>query len=222
MMYFSRLKTTSILVVCALGVLLCIPNLASAPANWVPWRQVHLGLDLRGGSYLLLEVDMAAVAKERLDSLADGARTALRGKVQGFQPPVPQPAQNRVLIRMAPGAAQDDAVKLLRDAAVASGTADYQVAAEGSEISLSIPAAALRDRANAAVLQSIEIVRRRIDETGVLDPQITRQGESRIVVQLPGIEDPKPDQGADRQDGADDVPPAGRDREPGRQSAAGG
>jgi preprotein translocase subunit SecD len=191
MMYFSRLKTTGIIAVCVLGVLLCLPNLFPAPAGWFPWRQVRLGLDLRGGSYLLLEVDMAAVLKERLDSIADGARTTLRGKVTGFQPPVAQPAQNRVLIRMAPGPQQDDALKLLRDASSAGGAADYQVTAEGNEISLVLPATALKERANGAVLQSIEIIRRRIDETGVLDPQITRQGDSRIVVQLPGIEDPK-------------------------------
>ena len=190
MMYFSRLKTTLILAVCALGVLLCLPNFMPAPASWIPWRQVHLGLDLRGGSYLLLEVDMAAVAKERLESIADGARTALRGKVQGYQPPAAQPAQDRVLIRMAPGPAQDDAVRILREAAVSTGTADYEVAATGSDIALTIPPAALRDRASGAVLQSIEIIRRRIDETGVLDPQITRQGENRIVVQLPGVDDP--------------------------------
>ena len=190
MMYFSRLKTASILAVCVLGVLLCLPNLLPAPAGWFPWRQVRLGLDLRGGSYLLLEVDMAAVLKERLDSIADGARTTLRGKVTGFQPPLPQPAQNRVVIRMPAGPAQNDAVKLLTDASSATGVADYQVAAEGNEIALVLPAVALKDRANGAVLQSIEIIRRRIDETGVLDPQITRQGDSRIVVQLPGIEDP--------------------------------
>jgi preprotein translocase subunit SecD len=190
MMYFSRLKIAGILGVCVLGVLLCLPNLMPAPASWLPWRQVRLGLDLRGGSYLLLEVDMAAVQKERLDSIADGARTALRGKVTGFQPPVAQPAQGRVLVRMAPGPQQDDAVRLLREAASSTGTVDYQVAAQGNEISLTIPPSAIRERANSAVIQSIEIVRRRIDETGVIDPIITRQGEDRIVVQLPGIEDP--------------------------------
>lgn len=190
MMYFSRLKTASILAICALGVLLCLPNILPAPASWVPWRKVNLGLDLRGGSYLLLEVDMAAVQKERLESIADGARTTLRGKVTGFQPPTAQPAQNRVLIRMPPGPQQDDAVKLLRDAATLAGTVDYQVAAQGNEIVLTLPPAALRERANNAVIQSIEIVRRRIDETGVADPNITRQGDNRIVVQLPGVEDP--------------------------------
>src|SRR5436305_14920921 len=82
MMYFSKLKTALIIGVCVLGVLFCLPNFMAAPSPYMPWRTVHLGLDLRGGSYLLLEVDMAAVAKERLDSLADAARTALRGQVQ--------------------------------------------------------------------------------------------------------------------------------------------
>ena len=190
MMYFSRLKIAMILGACVLGVLLCLPNILPAPAGWVPWRQVRLGLDLRGGSYLLLEVDMAAVARERLDSLADGARAALRGKVTGFQPPQVQPAQNRVLVRINAGPQQDEAVRLLREAATVAGPAEFEVVAAGNEVSLSVSPTVLRDRANSAVLQSIEIVRRRIDETGVIDPIITRQGEARIVVQLPGIEDP--------------------------------
>ena len=190
MMYFSRLKTAMILAVCVLGVLLCLPNLFPAPADWLPWRQVRLGLDLRGGSYLLLEVDMAAVLKERLDSIADGARTTLRGKVTGYQPPQGQPAQNRVLIRMQAGPAQDDAAKLLRDAATTTGSAEYDVATDPTGISLALSPTALKERATGAVTQSIEIIRRRIDETGVLDPQITRQGDNRIVVQLPGVEDP--------------------------------
>ena len=67
MMFFSRMKTALVLGACLLGFLLCIPNLVAAPASWLPWRTVHLGLDLRGGSYLLLEVDMKAVVKERLN-----------------------------------------------------------------------------------------------------------------------------------------------------------
>ncbi len=191
MMYFSKLKTALIFGVCVLGALLCLPNFIPAPASWMPWRQVHLGLDLRGGSYLLLEVDMAAVARERLDGLADGIRTALRNKVQ-FQPPQVQAAQNRVLVRLRDPAQTEDAVRLLQDPAqTAGGPAEYAVATTTpGEITLALSEAGMRDRANAAMLQSIEIVRRRIDETGVLDPQIARQGDNRIVVQLPGIEDP--------------------------------
>ncbi len=191
MMYFSKLKTALIVGVCVLGVLCCLPNFMPAPLPFVPWRQVHLGLDLRGGSYLLLEVDMGAVAKERLDNLADAVRTALRNKVQ-FQPPQVQAAQNRVVVHLRDPAQTDQAIQLLQDPSRGAGApAEYDVTSTSpGEIILSLSEAGLRERANAAVIQSIEIVRRRIDETGVLDPQITRQGANRIVVQLPGVEDP--------------------------------
>ena len=77
MMYFSRAKATLIVGLCLLGVLLCLPNLSRSPNAWLPWRQVHLGLDLQGGSYLLMQVDMSAVTKERLNGLVDSARQAL-------------------------------------------------------------------------------------------------------------------------------------------------
>ncbi len=193
MMYFSKLKTTVVIGLCVLGVLLCIPNVVQAPVGWLPWRQVHLGLDLRGGSYLLLEVDMAAVAKERLTAMAEGVRTTLRGKVQ-FQPPTTQPGQNRVTVHLIDPAQQATATQLLQASASSNtdaGPPEYDVASTTpTDITLTLSAQALRDRANSAVQQSIEIVRRRIDETGVLDPQITRQGDDRIVVQLPGVEDP--------------------------------
>ena len=101
MMYFSRLKTWTILGACLAGLLLCVPNIAPSPAGWIPWRTIHLGLDLRGGSYLLLEVDMNTVMKERLDSLGDGARQALRrAGVQRFVVSVQQ-AQQRLTVRAA-------------------------------------------------------------------------------------------------------------------------
>ena len=190
MMYFSRLKTLSTLAVCLLGALFCLPNLFPQPASWMPWRQVHLGLDLRGGSYLLMQVDMQAVGKEQLDSLADSVRTALRGKVR-FQPPVTQAAQNRILVRLPDPAQQGEALNLLRGLASNGGTATFTVdAPDAGTVALTLLPQALRQRALGAVTQSIEIVRRRIDETGIVDPQITRQGEDRIIVQLPGVSDP--------------------------------
>lgn len=191
MMYFSKLKTALILAVCVLGALLCLPNLMPAPAPGVPWRKVNLGLDLRGGSYLLLEVDMSAVVRERLDTLADAVRTTLRGKIQLAGAPAAQPAQNRVVFRVRDPAQQDEAIRLMREVATGSGPAEFDAAAQpDGTVALTLLPQALRERANAAVLQSIEIVRRRIDETGVVEPQIARQGESRITVQLPGVEDP--------------------------------
>ena len=100
MMYFTPLKTAVILGLCALGAILCIPNLFPAPAAWLPWRTVHLGLDLRGGSYLLLEVDMKAVVKERLDSMVDAVRQALRPGSIFYQTLDAQPDQNRILLKL--------------------------------------------------------------------------------------------------------------------------
>jgi preprotein translocase subunit SecD len=196
MMYFSRLKTALVLGACGLGFLLCLPNLFPAPASWMPWRQIHLGLDLRGGSYLLLEVDMNAVIKERLDGLADSARQSLRraGVVRFVV--APQPQANRITVRIDEPDKQDAATTALRDLITtasqsATNRPDLELARDPDGlITLTLSPAALKERASAAVQQSIEIVRRRIDETGVLDPMISRQGESRIVVQLPGIEDP--------------------------------
>ncbi len=190
MLYFGRIKTALIVGACVLGALLCLPNILPSPAPWLPWRQVHLGLDLRGGSYLLLQVDMAAVRKERLDSMVDGARQALSGKYRGLSEQV---AQNRVLVTLRdPAADTATATAALQTlAAGASGQAEFDITTQpDGSLALTLNDQAMIARASAAVQQSIEIVRRRIDETGVLDPQITRQGDSRIVVQLPGIDDP--------------------------------
>ncbi len=194
MMYFSRLKTAVIVGACLLGLLLCIPNLFPSPAPWLPWRTVHLGLDLRGGSYLLMEVDMKAVVHERLDSLMDGIRQALRPNSIYYQTLEAQPDQNRVLLRLRDPSQTDAAVAALRPLVTADGPTgardlDLTSTPDGT-ITMTLSQVALTARANGAVQQSIEIVRRRIDETGVVDPQITQQGDTRIVVQLPGIEDP--------------------------------
>ncbi|HEY8290822.1 MAG TPA: protein translocase subunit SecD [Acetobacteraceae bacterium] len=194
MMYFSRLKTAVILGVCLLGLLLGIPNLFPAPAHWLPWRTVRLGLDLQGGSYLLLEVDMKAVIKERLDSLLDGVRQALRPGQIFYQTLEAQPDQNRILLRLRDPTKSDAAqaaLKPLISAEGPTGVPDLDIASTpDGTITLTLSAVALHARATGAVQQSVEIVRRRIDETGVVDPQIAQQGDTRIVVQLPGLGDP--------------------------------
>ena len=120
-MYFRPLKTAVILGLCALGAILCIPNLFPAPAVWLPWRTVHLGLDLRGGSYLLLEVDMKAVVKERLDSMVDGVRQALRPGSIFYQTLEAQPDQNRILLKLRDPTKLDAAVAAIRPLIAAEG-----------------------------------------------------------------------------------------------------
>jgi preprotein translocase subunit SecD len=194
MMYFTPLKTAVILGLCLLGAILCIPNLFPAPAAWLPWRTVHLGLDLRGGSYLLLEIDMKAVIKERLNNIVDAVRQALRPGAIFFQTLEAQPEQNRMLLKLRDATKTEAAIEAIRPLILPEGPTrvpEFELASTpDGTITLTLSPVALHQRALGAVQQSIEIVRRRIDETGVVDPQITQQGDSRIVVQLPGISDP--------------------------------
>jgi preprotein translocase subunit SecD len=194
MMYFTPLKTAIILGLCLLGAILCIPNLFPAPVPWLPWRQVHLGLDLRGGSYLLMEVDMKAVVKERLEGMIDAVRQALRPGAIFYQTLEAQPDQNRILLKLRDATklgAAEAAIRPLITAEGPTATPEFDEASTpDGTIVLTLSPVALNARARGAVQQSIEIVRRRIDATGVVDPQITQQGEDRIVVQLPGISDP--------------------------------
>ena len=90
MLYFANWKILLICGVCALGVLFSLPNLfTTAQLSWlpgsVPHKQISLGLDLRGGSYLLLEVDVAAAQTEQLNSVIDNVRDALRTAKIGYK-----------------------------------------------------------------------------------------------------------------------------------------
>jgi protein-export membrane protein SecD len=191
MMYFSRARTLMILGICVLGALLCLPNFFAAPAPWLPWRQVHLGLDLRGGSYLLMQVDMGAIETERLESLSDSARSVLLKAGVGYQHLGAQAASHRVFVHLRDHAQHDAGLAALRTITPAV-PAEFTIEdLPGDNVTITLQAPALAVRGGEAVKQSIEIVRRRIDETGVVDPQITRQGGSRIVVELPGVEDPE-------------------------------
>ena len=199
MLHFARWKTATILAVCLLGVLVCIPNLIhrSSFPEWLPARQVSLGLDLRGGSYLLLEVDLAAVVRERLESLVDAARTKLRQGNIRYVNLGADPANRRMGFRVSDPAQAGTAAAALRELAnpVPTGgggtVPDIEVTtgADGT-VTATMTEAGLRAKASGAVDQSLEIVRRRIDETGVAEALIARQGQNRILVQLPGVEDP--------------------------------
>ncbi|TCS61311.1 protein translocase subunit SecD [Varunaivibrio sulfuroxidans] len=189
MIHFAKWKISLVLGLCLLGVAFAAPNFISAKQaaelpDWVPHKQISLGLDLRGGSYLLLEVKVSAVIRERLDSMVDTVRTTLRKAripytnlgVEG----------NGVVVTVKDPARAEDAYNLVRSL---DQDMHATLGADG-KIALMLSDAAVKKRSIAAVQQSIEIVRRRIDETGVREPTIQRQGDSRILVQLPGINDP--------------------------------
>ena len=190
MLHFAPWKVVTVLLVCALAAMVASANLltreqADALPSWLPHRQITLGLDLQGGSHLLLRVDIAAVVRERLEGMVDSVRDELRKARIRYQElgidgtavvvTIPDPDQ------------RDNALALLRkldpDAEVDSG-------ADG-RVRIALSEQALRQRQAAAVGQSLEIIRRRIDETGVREPTIQRQGADRVLVQLPGLDDPQ-------------------------------
>lgn len=194
MLFFTRWKIWSIIAVCAAGVLLSVPNVVQRP-DWWPYA-MNLGLDLRGGSYLLLEVDMPAVVRDRIATIQDQVRTRMRAAnipIVGISG-----RDNSVVFQVRdPGQAQAaianlrEIVTLVGSGALGGGTPDLDMqAAPDGTITIVLTEVALRDKATQAVTQSIEIVRRRIDETGVNEPTIARQGANRILVQLPGVDDP--------------------------------
>ncbi len=187
MLYFSRAKTWAILCVCLLGVLLSLPNILphGTLPSWLPQSRITLGLDLQGGSHLLLAVDRHAIAKERVDSLREETRALLRTANVRY---TALTARDRVvsLTTTDPTRAQD----VLRPLLTEHEPGALGLRAEGDRIILELSEAVLEQSLAQAVQQSIEIVRRRIDETGVNEPIIARQGVDRIVVQLPGLSDP--------------------------------
>ncbi len=189
MVYVAKWKVVVILVLCALGFIYAVPNVlsrstADALPGWVPHRQISLGLDLQGGSHLLLEVETQSVIRDRLNGLVDEVRTALVKQRIGYTGL--GVAGNGVAFTLRNPADLDKAREAIRNL-----DPDTTVKVTGNHVALDLTEKAMRDRTSAAVDQSIEIVRRRIDATGVREPTIQREGEDRILVELPGVGDPE-------------------------------
>ncbi len=194
-MYFSRWKITAVIVACILGFLIAAPNMLSRDTlaklpGWVPTRQVNLGLDLRGGGYLLLQIDMNTLSKERLDASLDNARATLRTAKIPFTSA--EIEGNAVHVVLRDPAQTQDAVAALNklDTAVPGATSALQITTGGpGDIKVATSEVAARDKAAEALKQSVEIVRRRVDPDGVKNPQISQQPPDRILVELPGEKD---------------------------------
>src|SRR5579862_1318377 len=190
MLYFAQWKVLLIAGLCALGVIISLPNLFGAGQlahlpEWIPHKQVALGLDLRGGSYLLLEVDVAAAQKDRLNTIIESVRNALRDAKIGYTGLDVQGDAIRFTVRDA-GRIED------ARRAVAKIDPDLAVAITGEGAgTITFGTVATESQRRQAVEQSIEIIRRRIDETGTKEPTIQRQGANRILIELPGIDNPE-------------------------------
>lgn len=179
------------------GLLTALPNILPQSTldkmpSWLPHSRVSLGLDLRGGSYLVLEVDSADLVKERLQTLMQDARQTLNeAKIA-----VSSLRQNnkQLAITLSDETQRQAAIAALQKLATpvgVTGSSDLAMTGSGSQITVALTDAGLADRVTAAVDQSLEIIRKRVDQVGVAEPTIQRAGADRVVVQLPGVQDPK-------------------------------
>ncbi|MBB4010013.1 protein translocase subunit SecD [Allorhizobium taibaishanense] len=183
-------------VIIALGILTALPNILSPAAlnalpSWFPKDRVSLGLDLRGGSHLVLEVDSADLVQERLQGLIQDSRKALREA--GIDGATARKSGSQLIVTLPNADLRPVALKALDTLAHPVGlssTPDLAFAGSGATISVTMTEAGITDRANAGVEQSLEIIRQRIDQVGVAEPTIQRIGGDRILVQLPGTQDP--------------------------------
>jgi preprotein translocase subunit SecD len=190
MLYFPKWLVGLILGICALGVILTVPNLFPAQIverwpDFLPKKQVSLGLDLRGGSYLLYQVDMQSVVRERLDNVLDGLREQFRTARIGYLGLHSNGKQVSFTLR--DPQRMDEVPGIVRKVDPDLNTS---TGADGA-VTLALNEVALKALDRQIVDQSIEIVRRRIDATGTKEPTIEREGEDRIVLELPGVENPE-------------------------------
>ena len=201
MLYFTRWKATAIILTAFVVCLFAVPNFLPEKMvqSWPKWAQRHivLGLDLQGGSHILLEVDTNAVRKEKLEAVRDDVRRVLRDARVGYTGLVVR--GNSVEVRIREGSNFDQAVDKLRELSQplggilgsSTGQRTLDVTTEGgSLVRLTLTDPAILERVRQSVEQSIQIIERRVNELGTVEPLIQRQGVDRILVQVPGLQDP--------------------------------
>src|SRR6201999_116941 len=200
MLYFTRWKALGILLTALIVCLCAVPNFfpEARVKTWPAWaqRRLVLGLDLQGGSYLLLEVDSNYIKKEKLDQVRDDVRRTLREAKIGYTGLATK--GDSVEVRITKDTDQQAALSKLRDLSQplggllgSNGQRSLEVSdANGGLIRLTVPQAAITDRVRQTIEQSIQIVEKRVNELGTVEPVIQRQGTDRILVQVPGLQDP--------------------------------
>ena len=162
--------------------------------SWMPSSLVNLGLDLRGGAHLLAEVKVEDVYASRMDAFWPEVRDALRDErgVVGTVRRLPSPP-DELRARISEPAGMARALEVVRGLAspvislTGVGASDYEARAEGDTIIITLSEAEQLATDDRTIQQSLEIIRRRVDEVGTREPTIQRQGDRRILIQVPGI-----------------------------------
>lgn len=192
-MDFPKWKEWLIGIVCVFGVLFALPNilpkhmLSNLPV-WMPNKTVNLGLDLRGGAHLLLEVDLDTVKNDYLNQILDSARMTLRKEGIPYAANFPRTVEKgKSIVEFD----LKDETKIGKARTVLSGIdSDVKVDIVKTHVTMTPTEDAFHRLYINAVDRSVEIVRKRVDDTGTKEPNIQKQGEDRILLQIPGLQDP--------------------------------
>lgn len=201
MLHFEKWKVAVIAVICVLGLVYSAPNLLSQDQrdslpSWLPNQSVNLGLDLQGGSHLLMEVNAAQVLDDRLKDIVESIRNELREikprvKRSGFRidgMTVSFEVRDADRMEQVEGIVRDIARSGSNGGFVGTGAPEIEVTTEGGRIMATLTEDGAAARLTAVVQQSVEIIRSRVDELGVSEPTIQQQGVDRVLVQAPGVD----------------------------------
>src|SRR2546429_7946886 len=202
MLYISKWKATAILLTALICCLFAVPNFfpESMVKRWPAWAQRHivLGLDLQGGSHILLEVDANDVRRQKLLTLQDDVRRVLRQSPPVGLTRAPVIRGNSVEVAIRESDLQQGLTRLRELAQPLGGfissTGARSVDIEnvgGGVVRLSPTEPALLERVRQVVDQSVEIIGKRVNQLGLVEPSIQRQGNDRILVRVPGPGDPQ-------------------------------
>jgi preprotein translocase subunit SecD len=199
MLDFARWKVWAISLTILLGILFAIPSLLPQSAlerypSFLPQARISLGLDLAGGSHLLLEADLADAAKQRLSKMEENVQTELRRDPRIAVGDV-STSGGRISFMVRDPAQLDAAVERMRTLTQPvglTGTRTWEVAAlDGNRVVLTPTEAGAQESLRNDMTVAREVVRRRIDPGGTKEVTVIGQGDRRILVQVPGVEDPE-------------------------------
>lgn len=204
MLHVSRWKTLFIWLTVAVSLFVALPNVFTdeeleALPSWLPHQKVTLGLDLQGGSHIMLKLERQDIVKERLETIVGDVRSQLREANIRYTGLSGVGQQIQVRITDASQVPQAiEALKVITDPVSIGGltggtVTEVTLEQDGTDglLRLSLTDAGIDYRVSSAVNQSMEVVRRRVDELGTTEPLIQRQGDDRIIVQVPGLTDPQ-------------------------------
>lgn len=202
MINITRFQLWSALLACVFALLFAAPNVlpektAKSLPSYVPHQQFSLGLDLQGGAYLLLEAEMKSVEADALKTVRDALRKSLRDQRVRYEELryVPRGVAFRAVDAAQIDAARTVSETVARDQDTGAGGVFgqrqrlYDVRVEGNAVTVRLTDAGLASLNQRVIEQAMEILRRRIDPEGTREVTIQRQGDTRVIVEVPGVSD---------------------------------